>query len=239
MDNYKDLRQSLLEEKNAISSELPWLIAVKLHNAPDLEGYDMIVSDSSDFEWEDEGGNPLLFKMFPFTVNGISFTSSGKMPDVSLNLFNTATIAKYAEDNSCFLGLTVTIYFVNVRACSEYNADNYPLQFTFLVSDGSIGNYITLKLSAPNYLTRLVPSCRYYRDFCPYEYRKEFCWMKDIPLDLPVSDPVPPVPTQCDKTFETCALYKKNYEHGLAEGEMRGVRYGGFPNLSKGNIFYY
>jgi hypothetical protein len=233
MDNYQDLKQSLIDEKNAISSELPWLIAVKLHYAPDLEGYDMIVANSEDFIWEDSNGTELIFKLFPFTMNGVSFTSSGKFPDVQLNLFNTATIAKYAEDNNCFLGLNITIYFINIKACSEYNADNYPLKFDFVVTDGTIGNYITLKLSSPNYLTRLIPSVRYYRDYCPYEYRREFCWMKDVPIEN-----IMPQDLVCNKSFTTCTKYKWAYQRFLPE-DIRGVRYGGFPNLSKGTAYYY
>jgi len=222
-----EFKQSLIEEKNSISSELPWLIAIQIHTNIDLEGYDKIVADSQDFIWENANGDEMKFLMFPFNIGGIALTSSGKFPDVTLNIFNTAFIAKKMEENRCFLGTPITLYFVNVRACSEYNTDNYPLKFNFVINDAKIGNYISLTIGSPNYLTRNLPAKKYYRDFCPFEYRQEFCWMKDY-------NPTNDVDLKCDKTFTNCERLKKRYAPNI-----RGVRYGGFPMLSKGNVYYY
>jgi len=83
-------------------------------------------------------------------------------------------------------------------------------------------------------LTRLIPAVRYYRDYCPFEYRQEFCWMKDVDISH-----IMPQDLSCDKLFETCVTYKDAYERFLPGGEMRGIKYGGFPNLNKGSAYYF
>ena len=228
MSDYK-IKQSLIEEKNAISSSRPWLFAIHLHTAIDLEGYDKIVANTEDFVWKDDNDNEMKFSIFPFTISGIAFTSSGKFPQVTLNIFNTAFIVKKMEQNNCFLGTPVTLYIINERACAEYTTDTYPIQFNFVVTDAKIGKYISLTLGTPNYLTRNVPARRYYRDFCPFEYRQEFCWMKNH--DPEVGD------ESCDKSWSECLRLCKKYIPDTYK-EL-GVPYGGFPNLAKGTVHYY
>jgi hypothetical protein len=221
-----EYKQSLIEEKNSISSHLPWLIAIELHTTVDLEGYEKIVSDSQDFIWKDANDQEITFKRFPFNMGALSFNASGKFPNISVNLFNTAFLVKKVEGNSGFLGMPITLYFVNVKATSEYNSETYPLKYNFVINDCKIGQYIQFTLGSPNYLLRNLPSKRYYRDFCPYEYRQEFCWMKNF---NPTGDDL-----KCDKSWDQCVEFKKRYNP-----TMRGVPYGGFPNLSKGNVYYY
>jgi hypothetical protein len=222
-----EFAQSLIEEKNSISSQLPWLIAIELHTTIDLEGYNKIVSDSQDFIWKDKDDNEITFLMFPFNVGNISFNASGKFPSITLSLFNTAFIVKKIEENAGFLGIPLTLYFVNVKAVSEYNTETYPLKFNFLITDCKISKYIELTLGAPNYLTRNLPARHYYRDFCPYEYRQEFCWMKNF-------EPIQEEDWKCNKSWNQCVDFKKRYNP-----DMRGVPYGGFPNLARGNVYYY
>ena len=227
-----ELKQSLIEEKNSISSVYPWLFALQLHTHEDLDGYDKIIANTEDFDWVDKDGNDVKFLIFPFNIQGISFTSSGKFPTVTVNIFNTATITKRVEDNNCFLGIPVTLYIINAKAAQDYNTNTYPIQFNFVVVDAKISKYVTLTLGTPNYLTRNVPARQYYRDFCPYEFRQEFCWMKDY-----TPDPNKPEDFTCDKSWNKCLYFFNIYMD--PEDKKRGLPYGGFPDIAKGSAHYY
>lgn len=236
MENY-EYKQTLIKEKNAISSAAPWLIALYINPGAgtDLAGYEYIVADTETLDWLDADNNPVTFQMYPFTLSGLSLSASAKLPNVTVNLFNSATIAKIVEENNCFLGSDVTVFMLNKNALKDtsgsfqYNMENYPLQFQFTVTNGTIGQKITLTLGSANYLVNAIPAKQYFRDFCQYDFLGEFCWMKDVP-NLP-SD------IACDKTYETCAKFKKAHEDSLPT-PMKGLRYGGFPALDKGTIRY-
>ncbi len=227
----------LTYEKNAISSAYPWLIGLYIDN-PVLEtaGYSRVVADTSEFAWIDENDTDVSFTVFPFTIPGITLSASSALPSISIRAFNTATVAKLVEDNNGFISSNITIYFLNVKAIRSddsststnfyYNMGNYPLQYSFVINNVKIGNYITFELGAPNYLTNLIPSKRYYRDFCDVEYQSEYCWMNGKTAN--------PETNFCDKTYTNCIAHWNEQS-----GPTKGIQFPGFPNLAKGSYVYY
>ncbi len=224
---------NLMAEKNTISSSFPWLIAVHIDNAALLAvGYDKVIADSTDFTWLDSTDTSVDFVIFPFTIPNISLEASGKFPSLSIRAFNTAEVVRIVEGNaSTIIGSPVTIYFLNANALKDssdtfvYNMETYPLQFSFIINNITIGKYLTFELGGPNYLLRLLPSKRYYRDYCDAQFRGDYCWMKDISVANDV---------RCDKQWESCVAHWKTYGSGV-----RGIKFQGFPMLNKGSMVYY
>jgi phage-related protein len=249
MDN---LKQELITEANSISSVHPWLVAIRIIKTrpdEDLGGYEFIVADNQDFEWIDEDNNITVFKKFPFSISSLPLQSDGKIPSVTLSLFNTATLARFMEDKRCFIGYDIILYFINSRAIAKYDQDgnryeflynmsDYPIKFPLVVKDGSISNKITLTLGGPSYLTVPIPAQQYYRDFCRFSYRSEFCFMKVVDKSLLEEDPDNDIDdTVCNKSYENCCmLYEKYKNHLNIQHPLQGVGYGGFPMLAKGSF---
>ena len=225
------MEANFVHEKNAISSVYPWLLAAHINNA-NLVDYRWIVADTQEFAWKDSVDADVTFTPFPFTIPSIEMNTSSAFPAVSIRAFNTATVVKLVEENNGFIGSDVTIYFLNANAVVDgvgafvYNMSTYPLQFDFQINNVKIGKYIIFELGGPNYLTHLLPSKRYYRDFCDVEYQKDFCWMKDYSV---VSEE-----DQCNKSWDNCLAHWEDQSK-----PTKGLRFGGFPNLEKGNIIYY
>ena len=219
---------SLDLEKNALASAAPWLLGIyldsdNLASLNDGEGgtvdYRHMVADTEKLTWDG-----VDFQIFPFSFSSISLTSSGKLPSINLNLFNTATVAEIVEGNNGFLGCKTIVYFLNKNVLNTYTRENYPLKFEFKVTDCKIGNIISLQLGSDNFLAYNIPSKRFYRDFCDVEFGKDFCWMKDFN----------PSGKSCNKGFEDCR------QHWINEGKpTMGIRFPGFPMLNKGTIHYY
>ena len=218
-------------EKNAVSSTYPWLLAAEIIPINDsivLDEYEFIVADTQIFTWDTQEFTP-----FPFSVDTITTLGSSQFPNIKLIAFNTATVAEKLQDTNAFLGSTIHLYFLNINAMTDtmtesstflYTRDNYPLKFTFIITNCTIGSSITFDLGLPNYLTINVPSRRYYRDFCPYEFGKDFCWMRDYS----------PAGKNCDKTWQSCRDHWNDNSQPTT-----GIRYGGFPMLAKGSFVYY
>ena len=245
-----NLDPNLIYESNTISSAYPWLLAleiIKKMPEEDLGGYEYIVANNEDFLWEDDNANKLTFKKFPFAISSLPLQSDGKIPSVSLTLFNTATLAKFMEEKRCFIGYDIILYFVNEKALTKkegddivfiYNTKNYPIKFPLVVKDGEISKQITLQLGGPSYLNIPVPSQLYYRDFCRFSYRSEFCYMNVVPEDKLIVDPDKNIDdTVCNKSYERCVELRERYnQYVWSEKTFKGVSHGGFPMLNKGSL---
>ena len=239
MDNY-ELKEALIKEKNRLGSTKPWLTALHIDTGvtSNLGAYEYIVADVDPFLWKDDDGNDVTFQMYPFKLGGLSIQTAGKLPNVTVNLFNTASVARIVEDNNCFLGSTVRVFMINEKGIKDsggnflYTMKDYPLQYIFTVTDGRIGKDITLTLGSANYLTKTIPSKQYFREFCQFNYRGEFCWMRNVPIGQ-----IRPEDSNCDKTWPQCVKYYERYSD-LLQNKNEGVRYGGFPMLEKGTVTY-
>lgn len=221
-------------EKNALSSVYPWLMAIHIPNTNLATAYsDKLIADTQTFEWQDGDSAEFNFLPFPFTVPSIQKTSSGSFPSITLRLFNTATVVKVIDENNGFIGNDISLYFLNANAIKTttgtlaYNSSNYPLKFDYVINNVKIGNYINVEIGSPNYLSRNIPAARYYRDYCPVEYKGGNCWMRG-------RTEVSGESTSCGKTWSDC------YSHWEYQSKPTdGVRFMGFPGLAKGSYVYY
>ena len=227
---------TLLQEKNALSSLKPWVLAAHIQGSSTLvaalDGYDKIIADTEVFSWKDSADGDVDFEIFPFLIPNINLEATGKFPTLTLRAFNTAEVAKIVENNAeLLIGTTIVLYFINTNSIKDssgtfiYNMETYPLKFEFVITNISIGQYIGFELGGPNYLLRLLPSKRYYRDYCDAQFQGDYCWMKDFAT----SD-------TCDKQWETCVGFWETY--GKDAG-VRGIKFQAFPMLTKGSLEYY
>ena len=250
-ENEKDL----VNELNKLRSIYPWVWAIEFLSQPVIDdGFDFLVSNTEEITWDSK-----TFKVFPFHVDRIPSTSTGEFPSTRLNTFNTYRLVQTLERHNGFMGVNLLLYFLNVKILQQFNNDSdkftretYPYKFPFRIKGCAVGgNNIVFDLGAPNYLINKIPNRTYIRDYCPFTFKGEFCWMRDIADDIFNADANLDTPLlsdakyqDCQKSYAFCKQYWQSAtlskDKGLHSHSIPpGVAFGGYPTVAKGDLTYH
>lgn len=155
------LADSLLIEKNKLSTTLPWLVmlVVSLHGGTTLR----IVNNTDDVEFDGE-----TYTAFPFFLDYYNVQSNkGEIPVLQLKVSNvTRVFQAYVEDIVAEIDNSVLIKVVNYGYLEESFAD---LELTFDITAIVCDNqWITFTLSVPNPMRRRFPLDRYIPNYCRF-----------------------------------------------------------------------
>ena len=237
--------QTLLEEMNNLRSVYPWVICLEFLNTSAISN---LASNTEDVVWDST-----TFSAFPFKIDRVPSTSSGTFPTTSISMFNTLSVAKLINDNNGFIGEDVSLYFLNMKVTDDFTKDNYPYRFNFRITGCVIGQYIQFQLGTPNYLKTYLPNKSYIREYCPFVFKGEHCWMRDF-SDLfaaydslhPDCDSLDPavidcLAIDCDKSYAQCKIYwqnAKDLQPDLTNTVPIGIPFGGYPTVAKGDLKY-
>jgi phage-related protein len=247
--------KDILEELNKLRSIYPWVWCVEFLDQEVIDdGFQYLVANTEDLTWDNK-----VFKVFPFNVDKIPATTTGKFPSTKLQMFNTYKLVQTIERHNGFVGVNLILYFLNAKILEQFNnnedkytPETYPYKFPFKVRSSSVsGNTILFDLGAPNYLISYLPSRQYVRDFCPFIFKGEFCWMHEIADDIFTADAQLETPLLSDSKYQDCQksyLFCRQYwrsatlskDAGLHTHDIPpGIAFGGFPTVGKGDLKYY
>lgn len=193
----KTLPANIILEKNKVESENPWLLLLDVHIDEDVI---RIANNNADVTFDGE-----TYQAFPFMIDAIKQTSSGKINGVSLSVSNVnKAILYYVESTNGLINSTVTLYVVNANLLTE---DYSELTLHFTIMGASVDEeWIVFTLSSPSPLRRRFPQDKYLARFCNWTYKGAEC--KSTHGD-----------TTCKKTKDDC------------ESKGNLANFGGYPGL--------
>lgn len=195
----KTLPQALVQEKNAISSNNPWLVLVDLQ-LPGAPNY-YFVSNNENVSFRGR-----TYTAFPFMLDAMTESSSGEVPTVGLRVANvTQIIHAWLEDLDGAVGSTVVIRVVNTGHLDEDYAE---LELEFIIlSTTADAEWITFTLGASNPLRRRFPKYRYISSHCNWagNFKGVECRYSGAT-------------TSCDGTWESCEALNNTRNFGGYRG---------------------
>lgn len=207
----KSLSVASVIEKNRLSSDTPWLIALDIGvidpNTASLVETIHLVRNTEDITFN---GNVYQAASFDIELK----EESGTQQSVRLAIkdYSKAIQAKM-QQYAGGVGFTVTVMVVNAGAL-----DAPPeIVETFEVTGASSANYVcSFTLGAESSLTKTFPRRRQTRDFCQWRYKGDQCGY------------VGPL-TSCDLTL--------NGSNGC-KAHNNVIRFGAFPGINARDINY-
>ncbi len=209
-----------LQDLNSLSSSIPWLIFIDINISGDEQYY---VRNNEDIEWDGE-----TYLKANFDISAIPSKSTGELPEISINLFNTATLAQDVEENDGYIGTGVTVYFVHKNSISSVARADWPLKFSFNIVNCIIHTQtIEFALGVPSYIKQQFPARMYRKDTCDFLYRGKYCWMKGRTC-YSESD-------ECNNTFDNCEAHWIDQD-GHSRPDY--IPFGGIPTLGRGAYRY-
>lgn len=197
-----------IQDKNAIATDAVFLIALDI----DIPTYPTIriVNNNEDITWN---GN--TYQQFPFELDEIRETSSGEIPEFTLNISNVNNVIgtyirqydAYVKNNG-FEPILVSISVVN----SKNLADPTPeIQHnTTLLKPSITRERVSFKLGGVNSYNKNVNS-RMFRNSCRWKFKSNRCGYTGIE-------------TTCNKTFARCKELSNQ------------LRFGSFPTISNKGV---
>jgi len=251
--------QVLIEEIHKVRSLYPWVWCIEFKDADiinDIPQY--LVSNTEMINWDGKD-----FLVFPFHIDRIPTTSTGQFPSTNLVTFNTYELVQTIERHNGFVGANVVLYILNTKILKQFSNDpsmttdlfnltDYPYKFPFKIKNTTIsGSTISFNLGAPNYMLNKIPAKQYVRDFCNFTFKGEHCWMKGIADEVLTADAKlstsflsDPKYLDCQKTYQFCKMYWRSATLSEAQDLIpynipKGIPYGGFPTVAKGDLNYY
>jgi len=251
--NIESRETTLFKELQNIRSVFPWMWCVEFLD--EVREIQRVVANTEAVEWDG-----VTFQPYPFHVDKIPSTSTGEFPTTRLAFFNTSSLVHAIENGNGYINKNLVLYILNARTLKQFNGGNvddytrneYPYQFLFKVKGASINNdIILLDLGTPGYLNSKLPARLYIRDFCPFTFQGEHCWLQGIFDDIKQADLASglnmlsdPKYNDCMKLYEFCKQYWKSAtltkEKGYHSHELpKGVAFGGYPTVARGDLNYY
>lgn len=138
-----------------------------------------LVDDNSDFIFKNK-----TYSRFPFSMNGISESSKGEIPRISISISNVTNLITDILEQ----GIDDAPVILRIVREGESEAD---LEFRFIAESVSYdADNITLSLTAPMSYTRSYPSMKY-STVCPFEFKGWRCRYSGSQ-------------TKCNKTAKQC-----------------------------------
>jgi len=158
---------SLILEKNKLSSTTPWLILleVTIPSTPAVTLY--LVRNTEDITY-----NSQTYTAFPFDLDVSKQVSKGDIPTIELKVSNvTRTLQAYLEDYNGLIDTPITIRVVaKPEGETEYlEAESWTHDILAVHADAE---YVYFTLGAPNPLSKRFPLYRYIAHSCRFAFRK-------------------------------------------------------------------
>ena len=154
--------QTLIQEKNKLSSTYPWLILLDISIPSTPASIIYLVRNTDDIVF-----NGQTYIAFPFTIDATKQNATGQIPTVTLQVSNvTRALQVYLEAYKGLVGQSIIMRVVNANYLTENYVD---LTFTFEILDcTSTVEWVSFTLGSTSSLTRRFPLYIYLAGMCRY-----------------------------------------------------------------------
>lgn len=208
-----------IAEKNKLNTDSAFLVVLRIV-IPGVSEPVRIVENSEDITWQHPSDiQPETYITFPFQINEISDSSSGEVPQVTIQISNISRIMdgynqlydNYIKANG-YTPVTVSICVVNTKVIAADPTADPEVEHTFELSQPKTdAEWATYVLKAGNPYQRRFPQNRILRNHCRFRFKSALCGYGGAETD-------------CDGTLLRCRALGNNVRFGGAPG----VGLGGF-----------
>lgn len=212
----RSLTTAALTDSNALNGTA-WLIFLDIATTP----ASYYVRNNEDITW-----NSITYSKSDFDISAIPAQSSGELPEITIKLINTASLAAELESKYGYIGTGVTVYYVHYASRGPIAQADWPLRFSFKITNCVIkSGTVEFTLGVPNYLRQKFPVRKYRKDSCDFLYKGDYCWMKGRTAGSEGDT--------CDNSLANCIAHYNNQS-----SKPNGIPFGGFPSIGKGAYRY-